>query len=451
MTDLPPCGLFETAGGDIAMHLEEAGMRLAGIGSRLEDALAATRGLPGGAAESPLVIAGGRVTPSAAVHAIDTQDRAGVDEVANIVQANHPDGRLLLIRVASAERTVVVRHQAGGAGEVRLADGRDLTLDAPGKWLLLKRSGTQWEEILRTHGLDRAAARAFDGFVDPVLDRADAGALDGVDALNGGPLAGMRNRLINGDFRINQRGFGGGWLAAGAYGYDRWAAGPDGADVTAGPGGLVTLRGGSVVQPMEAPELAGQTVTVSVEEPSADLDVSVAGMTRRVVAGYGRRGASFELPRTVTETVHVELAVAGEPATFRRVQLEPGRVATPFEHRFRATEEALCQRYYFLRAGDTALYAGMTAETADARVFIPTPVTLRSVPAIRPLEPPLRIEAVGNGAVDSSASALARLSLETGGIAGMFRARRVGGFQCLTVRLLGGGSGMIEFDAEIPV
>ena len=38
------------------------------------------------------------------------------------------------------------------------------------------------------------------------------------------------NLLLNGDFQINQRGFAGGALSAGTYGFDRWKADAGGAN-----------------------------------------------------------------------------------------------------------------------------------------------------------------------------------------------------------------------------
>ena len=62
------------------------------------------------------------------------------------------------------------------------------------------------------------------------LDRIDgnSGSLANVStsALNGGPLAGTRNRIINGDMRIDQRNAGASVTPAdGAYTLDRWRAG----------------------------------------------------------------------------------------------------------------------------------------------------------------------------------------------------------------------------------
>ena len=129
-----------------------------------DDDIAVIRELLGGEAESTLTIAAGSVTPDRAIHAIDTEAAASTDDLANIDQTNHPDGRLLMIRAANASRTVVVKHLAGGAGQVRLADAADFPLDDADKLLLLRRLGAQWEEITRAFAADKAAARTFLGF-----------------------------------------------------------------------------------------------------------------------------------------------------------------------------------------------------------------------------------------------------------------------------------------------
>ena len=47
--------------------------------------------------------------------------------------------------------------------------------------------------------------------------------------------------------------------------------------------------------------------------------------------------------------------VVGNFVEFTQVQLELGKVATPFEHRSYGEELALCQRYYFKSTGAFAM------------------------------------------------------------------------------------------------
>jgi hypothetical protein len=127
--------------------------------AKFEAFLAATKELLGAAAETELTLATGSVVPTAGIHSIDTEVDAATDDLTNITQTNHPDGRLLLIHAVNDARTVVVKHAAGGTGQVFLADDADFSLDQSDKWLLLKRTGTTWEEIFRSYGSDLAASR----------------------------------------------------------------------------------------------------------------------------------------------------------------------------------------------------------------------------------------------------------------------------------------------------
>ena len=77
-----------------------------------------------------------------------------------------------------------------------------------------------------------------------------------------------QNLAINGDFQVNQRGFAGGALAAGVYGYDRWKGGTAGATLTRS-GLVVTLSAGGITQIVEPAvfgevSLAGRSVSISV-------------------------------------------------------------------------------------------------------------------------------------------------------------------------------------------
>jgi len=115
----------------------------------LEDVRDVVAELLGGSIETELTIATGSVTPTGAVHSIDTESDAASDDLANIVQTNQPDGRLLLIHANDGARDVVLKHSAGGAGQMILQGAADFTLDTTDKWVLFKRTGTNWEEIER--------------------------------------------------------------------------------------------------------------------------------------------------------------------------------------------------------------------------------------------------------------------------------------------------------------
>ena len=213
-----------------------------------------------------------------------------------------------------------------------------------------------------------------------------------VPSLNGGQLAGFRNKLINGDFNVWQRGAGPTAVNASGTSYlaDRWAV-----RGTGGSGGTPTVQfqwgpnkeysmhrynatgltsGSFVEQKIEASSvrpLINKQLTVSVysshsvavslyyyDSVSAfqPIDVEQA-MTSE---GNNRYSHTFTIP-------NVTIAAFGEDAGLLvrfhynnaqsplsngsydiwKAQLEPGPVATPFEHRPIGTELSLCQRYYW--------------------------------------------------------------------------------------------------------
>lgn len=117
--------------------------------------------LAGGAAEQTLTIASGTVTPTQAVHAIETENGDAADDLALIGQSNVPAGWEVRIRCADASHVVTVKHNAGGTGSINLADGQDLALNDITMWLDLQRRGTAWYEVRRSYGGNKAGLTAF--------------------------------------------------------------------------------------------------------------------------------------------------------------------------------------------------------------------------------------------------------------------------------------------------
>ena len=173
-----------------------------------------------------------------------------------------------------------------------------------------------------------------------------------VPSLNSGPLAGFRNQIINGDFRINQRN-GTRTPGVGVYGFDRWKGHAGGLEqiVEALPAGQWTLSWSG-----------GGNGTFDGTTAASPITATVAGGNTSVVV----------------------------PSNATNVQLEHGPVATPFEHRPIGTELALCQRYYYVYAtsglGDaptaSSQYSGgyTTAPNTSLAMAIAHPVTMRINP-----------------------------------------------------------------------
>ena len=245
------------------------------------------------------------------------------------------DLRVILNKEAAGDSgSLLFQTNFSGRGEIGLTGDDDLHVK-------VSSDGATWIEALKiAHDTGRAS-----------FPRGAA-----VASLNGGPLAGFRNRLINGDFQINQRAFAGGALAAGVYGFDRWKAGAGGANISLS-GKTLTLTSGAILQIMESPDLAGVQVTVSVEDlTTRDLTITLAAsgsgsgsVSGDIAQGSGRCGVTLTIPATATGNISLEVAPksggAGAPA-FKKAQVEPGAFATPFEFRPAATEKTLAQRYY---------------------------------------------------------------------------------------------------------
>jgi hypothetical protein len=211
---------------------------------------------------------------------------------------------------------------------------------------------------------------------------------------------GFKNYLINGDFAINQRAFAGGALAAGVYGFDRWKAGTGGCSVSLSAG-VLTHTSGPLVQVIEAPNLAGKTITVSVEGLSGgSLNVTVEGVTGVIAAAAGRAGVSIAAPGASTGNVTVTLTPASGAVTYQRVQVETGSAATAFEWRPAQVELALCGRYFepsyppgyapgsVVDGGKSSVAVGGTSTTGNlVQANVLFPVRKRAAPAVTIFSP----------------------------------------------------------------
>ena len=270
----------------------------------------------------------------------------------------------------------------GGTGDVRFVIDKEAGADTAS---LLFQTGWEGRAELGLAGDDSFRLKvSADGttWLDVFEVDADASLVvpagAHVAAQNSGPLAGFRNYLVNGAFLINQRAFAGGSLTAGDYGYDRWKAGAGGASVTVS-GHDVTLASGSLVQIIEEPDLAGRTVTVSLEDPSAPVSVDLDGVTGTIPAGSGRQGVTLTVPAASTGDLTLELA--GTAATFSRAQLERGGFATPFEWRPAMVEEAMCRRYFQSVAAPEIVADAGIGGSQWRRVVKFLPVVMRAQPS----------------------------------------------------------------------
>lgn len=248
-------------------------------------------------------------------------------------------------------------------------------------------------------------------------------------ALNGGPFAGFRNRIINGNFDVWARGAS--FLnPSGEYTADRWAAvqGANGTatvdSITFSPGGNPTdaaraLRFAQTVAASDAPyllqriesarTLAGLPVTLSFwGYVSAGTATVTASLNQNFGVGgsasnFGALGAvtltttptRFTLTATLPSISGKTLGAAGTDfialylffpagavfaAHIYQVQLESGAQATPFEQRPAAMERALCQRYFEVIKG--VVTGGLLSNATPAYKDFYFKVSKRATPTL---------------------------------------------------------------------
>lgn len=208
-----------------------------------------------------------------------------------------------------------------------------------------------------------------------------------------------RNLLINCGLPINQRVFAGGALAAGAYGYDRWKAGPGGCNVSIGSStGVFSHVSGALQQVVENPFPAwGKELTFSVENPSSTLNIVVGNASGVITAGGGRRGITI----TPTGSGDMVVQISASGATYSRPKLEIGSAATAFEFIDQATELSICQRYYeksynYNVSPGAATRSGCHASSAITTYLLSFPCIRFATTKIRP--PSITLYNTQNGA-----------------------------------------------------
>ena len=263
-------------------------------------------------------------------------------------------------------------------------------------------------------------------------------------SINGGQLAGMRNRIINGGMQVAQRGGVALTLGVGVYGgCDRTFMLPlafttatgsllrgsslgsgfsssgylQAAVVTTTGSGLV--RFGQKIEAANCVDLNGKTITIQcvlLQDTGAALNANIsvykAGSvdswsaptlvgtsTNFSVAGNGltKTNANYTLTLGAADATNGLMvlvdytgvgAVTAKSFYIGELQLEIGSVATPFEQRPYGMELALCQRYYCKSntngAGNGNTFFGMPIPVNAFLVLGlgKFPVTMRIVPSV---------------------------------------------------------------------
>lgn len=202
-------------------------------------------------------------------------------------------------------------------------------------------------------------------------------------------IGGIRNRVLNGTFTINQRVYVSNTaLSAGTYSFDRWKAGSNGATLTftkTVPDTVVTIGAGSLLQIVEASFMEGGTFVLSWTGTAQ----------ARVYQGSNTPGSYVNrssLGMVVSLTAGSNTMVEFTGGTVCNVQLEAGTLATLYERRPPALDFELCQRYMqtsfptgsgpgVASNGNNLIYDGIANNFVTLfRGFFP--VLMRAVPTV---------------------------------------------------------------------
>jgi hypothetical protein len=231
-------------------------------------------------------------------------------------------------------------------------------------------------------------------------------------SINGGSIAGTRNRIIGGSMAVDQRNAGAAQTftaaAALAYSVDRWYGYCTGANVTGqrvtgatagqfyyrftGAASVTAIGFGHRIEQLNSADLASSTATLSVDlansllttvtwtayyATTADTFGTLASPTRTQIATgtftvtstVTRYSTNISVPAAATTGIEIVFTVGAQTSgtwTIGNVQLEPGTVATPFERRSYGAELALCQKYF----EKSYLQSTAVATASGANVFV---------------------------------------------------------------------------------
>ncbi|MBO9766523.1 MULTISPECIES: hypothetical protein [Xanthomonas] len=188
-----------------------------------------------------------------------------------------------------------------------------------------------------------------------------------------------QNLLINSDFRVNQRNFGGGALAAGAFGYDRMFAAPGGCNVSVNQStGVITHTSGTWCQAIEAPRDAfGKTLCIAVDDLSGgNLTVDVGGVASAITPGAGRRYVNLVAP-VGSNTGNLLVKFTAASATYRNLAIVRGADFVGFQYRSPGEQAALCQWY---AAAGNLFMRGATSQQTGVGLYVAA--AMRAAPAV---------------------------------------------------------------------
>ena len=257
-----------------------------------------------------------------------------------------------------------------------------------------------------------------------------------------GSMAAGRNAVINGGFDIWQRGTTFTNPSSNTYGPDRWTIGDNSGCVytrqstdaptgiqyflrafrTAGTTSTSNINVVQSIDTINSIPLAGKTVTLSMylrkgANGPSNLNIAlvwgtntdgslwagggnggtIAGASQVITTSWARYSYTATVPSNATQLFvwayysATGTAPANEYYDITGVQLEVGSVATNFSRAGGSIggELALCQRYYYRRGAQSAIYAyfatGDANSATEAKIFIQYPVEMRVGPTLTPI------------------------------------------------------------------
>lgn len=164
------------------------------------------------------------------------------------------------------------------------------------------------------------------------------------------------NLIINARMSLNQRGFAGGALAAGVYGYDRWKAGTGGCNVSSSTTtDTVTHTSGILVQVVEWANwetMRSRDLTFSITDlVGGTLRLRADGVTiATFTAASGTQSATWNRGAT-NANLTIDLTPMAGAVTYKWPQLTVGSAPVPWSPRSTFEEALLCERYFMAYGG----------------------------------------------------------------------------------------------------
>jgi hypothetical protein len=242
---------------------------------------------------------------------------------------------------------------------------------------------------------------------------------------------GYKNRLINGQFNISQRGIAAQTITAGVtvptvstgYQLDRWFGYSTGANVTiqpvavsgtitaqiTGAASVATVGLGQRIEALNSQDLAGKYVTLSFMARNSLLTTmnvaisyantsdifgpigtptktAVTNQNFNITSTLTNYSMTFLMPAAATTGIEILFTVGAQTSgtwNLATAQLEQGNAATAFDYRPIGKELSLCQRYLEVIASTVFRWSGYnpTAAAANNYGIIPMQAIKRISPS----------------------------------------------------------------------